>query len=173
MGGAALLPFDWSDAGASQFLDELTLSSGSVTDVFFLRCDAGCETGVRVFDDTGGSLWDTVVLSPRFPGKMVATSLISPGLPGTFITVVRAETDAGPQTALALFADGQRKAVCRLPEGSGGVELATFSSTAMVVTVRRPDGGVALESYGLGALQVNRTGWSTPQGLGGSRSDRP
>jgi hypothetical protein len=140
--------------------------------VFFLRCDAGCETAVRAFDPFGAPLWDTVVLSPRFPGSMLATTLVN-SRPGTFATVVRAETDAGPRTVVAVFADGERKAICRLADVSGGVELAHFSAGAMVVTVRRPDGGVALESYGLGGLPVGGSGWSTPQGLGGTRSDRP
>lgn len=177
-GSASVELFDWSDAGATRFLEELTLSSAQATNVFFLRCDGGCggpeqETGVRVFDtDSGLPLWETVVASPAFPGTMLATTLLD-GRAGAFTTVMRSETPGGPRAVLAIFADGERKAVCRLPEASGAVELAHFSASSLVVTVRRPDGGVSLESYPLGELPVSRSTWSTPQGVGGTRSDRP
>ncbi len=173
-----LVLFDWSTTYASVFLDEQTLSSTLATDVFFLRCDGGCggpgqETHVRVFNTaTGTALWEAAVLTPAFPGQLLATTLVD-GRAGGFVGLVRSETDAGPRTQLALFADGERKAVCKLPETSGAVEEAHFSSTALVVTVRRPDGTVALESYKLGALPVSRSSWSTPEGVGGTRSDRP
>lgn len=175
-GGVVL--FDWTGTEVSQFLDEQTLSSLVATDVFYLSCDGGCggpeqETRVRVFNTaTGAQLWETVVVSPSFPGNILATTLVD-GRPGGFVTVMRSETDAGPRAVAALFADGERKAVCRLPEVSGAIEQAHFSSTAMVVTVRRPDGTVVLESYDLGALPVSRSSWATPQGVGGTRSDRP
>lgn len=173
-----LIPFDWSGAPVEiRYLDELTLSSAAATNVFFLSCDGGCggpdqETQVRVFDGTGSPLWETTVVSPSFPGTMLATTLID-GRLGGFVTVLRLETAAGPRALLALFADGERKAVCNLPESSGAVEQAHFSATALVITARRPDGGVVLESYELGALPVSRSGWATPQGVGGTRSDRP
>lgn len=172
-----LVPFDWTLADATSYLEELTLSTAQATNVFYLRCDGGCggpdqETHVRVFDATGSPLWETAVISPSFPGTMIATTLVD-GRPGGFTTLLRTETDAGPRAMLALFAEGERKAVCHLPEASGAVEQAHFSATALVVTSRRPDGGVVLESYELGALPVTRQGWATPQGVGGTRSDRP
>ncbi len=175
---AGVVPFDWTGASVSQFLDEQTLSSSLATDVFYLRCDGGCggpeqETVVRVFDPTTGArLWEVPVVQQNLPGRMMATTLIE-GRQGGFITLLRAETDAGPRAYAALFADGERKAVCRLPELSGSIEQAHFSTTALVVTVRRPDGGVVLESYELGALPVSRSSWATPQGVAGTRSDRP
>lgn len=174
---AGLVPFDWTGASVSQFLDDQTLSSSFATNVFYLRCDGGCggpeqETHVRVFDPTtGGPLWEVPVVQPNFPGQMMATTLVD-GLQGGFITLLRTQTDAGPRSYAALFADGERKAVCRLPELSGAVEQAHFSATALVVTVRRPDGTVVLESYELGALPVSRSSWATPQGVAGTRSDR-
>ena len=128
---------------------------------------------MRVFDTfTGSPLWEAPVLTPSSPGTMLATTLIDTK-PGTFATVIRTETALGPRTVAALYAEGERKALCRLPDTSGAVELAHFSSTALVITVRRPDGGVVLESYELGALPVSRTSWSTPQGVAGTRTDRP
>ena len=175
-GGVAI--FDWAGADASGFADELTLSSSFATNVFYLRCDGGCggpeqETHVRVFDTaTGSLLWEVPVVTPAFPGTMLATTLID-GRAGAFTTLMRAEFDGGSRSALAFFADGERKAVCRLPGASGAVEQAHFSTSALVITVRRADGSVVLESYDLGALPVSRTSWSTPQGVGGTRSDRP
>lgn len=170
--------FDWSSTDVSEFLDDQTLSSTLATDVFYLRCDGGCggpeqETRVQVFDTaTGAALWETGVTGPLFPGQMLATTLID-GRAGGFVTLVRFETDAGPRAVGALFADGERKAICRLPDVSGAIEQAHFSATALVVTVRRPDGSVVLESYPLGALPISRTSWATPQGVAGTRTDRP
>lgn len=169
--------FDWSTTPVSRFLEEQTLTSSLATDVFFLRCDGGCgaaddETHVRVFDTAGDELWQLPIIDQSFPGQMLATSLVD-GRPGGFVTLVRVETDAGPRAVGALFADGERKAICRLPDTSGAVEQAHFSSTALVVTVRRPDGTVVLESYPLGALPLSRSSWATPQGVAGTRSDRP
>ena len=175
-GGLTL--FDWTGADASAFADDLTLSSSFATNVFYLRCDGGCggpeqETHVRVFDTaTGSMLWEVPVVNPTFPGTMLATTLVD-GRAGGFTTLVRAQTDGGSRAVLAFFADGERKAACRLPDVSGAVEQAHFSTSALVVTVRRADGSVVLESYDFGALPVSRTSWSTPQGVAGTRSDRP
>src|SRR3990167_4031409 len=48
-----LVPFDWSGAPVTTYLDELSLTSSLATNVFFLSCDGGCggpeqETQVRV-----------------------------------------------------------------------------------------------------------------------------
>ena len=177
MNDGGFVAFDWSTTPVSQFLDDRTLTSSLATDVFFRRCDGGCgapddEIHVRVFDSAGDELWQVPVIDQSLPGQMLTTSLVE-GRPGGFVTLVRIETDAGPRAIGALFADGERKALCRLPDTSGAVEQAHFSSTALVVTVRRPDGTVALESYPLGALPLSRTSWATPQGVAGTRSDRP
>jgi hypothetical protein len=169
--------FDWSTTPVSQFLDEQTLTSSLATNVFFRVCDGGCggpddETHVRVFDPAGDELWQVAVINQSFPGQMLATSLVD-GRPGGFVTLARFETDAGPRAAGALFFDGERKAICRLPDTSGAIEQAHFSATALVITVRRPDGTVVLESYPLGALPLSRSSWATPQGVAGTRSDRP
>lgn len=176
-GDGGLVLFDWTDAGVTQHLEESTLSSATTTNAFFLRCDGGCsggtqETWVRVFDaQTGQPRWETLVVGPSFPGTVQALTLLD-GQPGAFAALVRSETPNGPRALLALYADGERKAICRLPPNSGAVELAHFSASALMVTVRKPDGTVALESYPLGALPVSHSTWSTPQGTFGTRSDR-
>lgn len=174
---AGLTLFDWSTLPVTRFLDEQTLSSATATDVFFQRCDAGCgaaddQTHVAVFDpQTGDLLWAAPVVTPAFPGTMLATTLVDPR-PGGFVTVLRSEADGGSRTLAALFAEGERKAICRL-SSSGVVEQAHFTTSALVVTVRRPDGTVSLESYELAGLPVSRAGWPTWQGVNGTRSDRP
>lgn len=174
-----LVAFNWLGADASQFLDEQTLSSSLATNIFYLSCDGGCgagvgqETRVRVFDPSSGEpRWDGVVLGRATPGAMLATVLLE-GSTGAFIALLRVETAGGPRSELVLFADGARKATCTLPDASGSVELAHFSASALVVTVRGPDGRVRLESYELGSIPLARSAWATPQGLNGTRSDRP
>ena len=177
---AGLVRFDWSTLPVSRFLDDQTLSSAAASSVFFQRCDAdaGCggpddQTRVAVFSpSTGALLWEAPVSTPAFPGRVLSTTLIDT-LPGAFLAVMRADLPTGAQTVTALFAEGERKAVCRLPALSGAVERAHFTTSALVVTVRRPDGSVVLESYELGSLPLSRSGWPTWQGVNGTRSDRP
>jgi hypothetical protein len=177
MNDGGFVAFDWSGQSVSQFLDDQTLASTLATNVFFKTCDGGCGgpddvTHVRVFDPSGAELWQLPVIDPGFPGRVLATSLIE-GREGGFVARARAGTHAGPRAAGALFFDGERKAICRLPDTSGAIEQVHFSSTALIVTVRRPDGSVVLESYSLGALPLSRSSWATPQGVAGTRSDRP
>ena len=103
---------------------------------------------------------------------MVTAALVSGGAGDSVLTVVRLETDAGSRAEVQLLAGGARQALCRLPEASGAIELAHFSTTALVITVRRADGGVALESYNFGLLPVSRSGWPAVNGVGGTRSNQ-
>jgi hypothetical protein len=125
-----------------------------------------------VFDPSGAALWDALLIPPGVDARIVAVNAVD-ALPGTFIAVVRSETAFGPRTSVSLYAEGERQAQCNLLPASGGVELAHFSQGAMVVTARRADGGLVLESYGVQSLPISRSGWPTPQGVGGTRSDRP
>lgn len=169
---AGFVRFDWADAGAERVLEDWTLSSDTATTAFFER-DGGAWTFARVFDAASGeSLWSAPLTTPVSPGRLVLTTLIDAPR-GTFTALVRSETMQGPRTSFALYADGERKGLCRLPELSGAVERAVVSSSALVVTARRPDGGLVLESYDLAELSVSRTGWPQAQGVGGTRSDRP
>jgi hypothetical protein len=170
---AGLVRFDFSDAGFVQPIHPLTLASIVATNVTYERCDGGaCELSVRVFDPSGTGLWDARLLDAGMVGRLMGATLVD-ALPGVFTAVVRTETPAGPRTSVALYGQGERLATCNLLPQSGAVELVHFSQGALVVTSRRPDGGLALESYGLQSLPVSRSGWPTPQGVGGTRSDRP
>lgn len=172
LGDAGLVRLDWGDAGADRVLEDWTLSSATATTTFFER-DAGAFTFARVFDPASGqALWSAPLTSAASPGQLVLTTLIDAPR-GTFTSLIRSETTQGPRSLFALYADGERKGLCRLPELSGAVERAVVTSGALVVTARRPDGGLVLESYDLAELPVSRSGWPQAQGVAGTRSDRP
>ncbi len=171
--GGGLVPFDWSGAGATRFYEDQTLVSPLVTDVFFERCVGGCAQVVRAYaTQTGLLVWEAPMILASTPGTIVSSTLIEP-VSGGVASLVRLDTLAGPRAELRMMIDGGVVGLCRLPEGSGAIEQAVFSSTAMVVTSRRADGGLVLESYELGALSPSRAGWPTVNGVGGTRSDRP
>ncbi len=170
-GGASAVSYDFSDAGALR--EQHTLASAGTMSVFFERCDAGCETWVRNVDvESGATRFEGRVLRDDVEARIVASTLVEPRA-GTFAALIREERDGGPRAFLQLFIDGESKALCRLPEASGAVEQARFSSSALVITAARSDGGVVLESYGLGAVPLSTFGWTTSGGVGGTRSDRP
>ncbi len=178
-GGWRAVVLDWADAGALAVLEEETLAARDAVDVFYQRCDAGLacpelsrETWLRVFDPTSGQArWDVQVLPGGVETRLVATTLLDEQ-PGAVATVVRADFDAGAQAFLQVFSEGQRRLLCRLPEASGAVLSAHFATSALVVTARRPDGGVVLEAYPLNALPVSSGGWPRPHGLDGARLAR-
>lgn len=171
-GDAGLLAFDWADAGASRIFAERTLGSSRATDVFFERCDGGAcvewVRGVNLF--TGAPLWEGPLLRAGEQGDVVLRTLID-SAPGAVAVLVRLDDgDGGASAEVRLLSEGDVQGVCRL-QSSGVVEQALVSSAALVITARRPDGGLALESYGLGGLPVVRTGWPTSHGVGGTRTD--
>lgn len=170
-GGVNVLPWNFVDAGT--LLERQTLAANGTMNAFFERCGGACETWVRNVDvATGATRFEGPVLRGVVPARIVESTLISSGR-GAFATLVREERDGGPRAYLELFIDGESKGLCRLPEASGAVELAEFTSSSLVVTSRRADGGVVLESFGgLGNVPLTRFGWGTPNGVGGSRSDR-
>jgi hypothetical protein len=160
-------------------LDDETLAARDAIDVFFERCDAGAscpsvdrETWVAVFDPVTGLVrWGAQVTPAGVETRLVTTTLLDEE-PGALATVVRADFDGGAQAFLQVFSDGQRRALCRLPEASGAVLSAHFAMTSLVITARRPDGGVALEAYPLNALPVASGGWPRANGLDGARQAR-
>ncbi len=169
-GGADALTWDLSDAGV---IDELaSLASLGTMNGFFSRCDGGCETWVRNIDLlTGAARFEGRVLRGEQPSRIITSSLVD-NARGAFVVLVREDGDAGARAYFELFVDGESRALCRLPEASGAVAQAVLSSSALVITAERPDGGAVLESYGLGNVPTSRFGWATPTGVGGTRSDR-
>lgn len=157
---------------AASVLAERTLVDATAADVFFTVCDGGCEervAAISVF--TGLPMWDAQVHPADPPSRTVLTSQLG-AQPGAVLALVRSETDAGALSYFELLADGSRQGLCRLPGVSGRVEQATVTAGALVVTTRRADGGVQLESYPLNGLPSARSGWPTANGVLGRRSDR-
>jgi hypothetical protein len=158
------------DAGT--ILPNETISSRGVMNVFDTRCfgdadagiDAGCGIFVRGFSlSTSEQLFEGPVTS----GEMLATTTIDPR-PGVFGALIR--EDGGSH--FKLYVDGAESAVCHMPLASSDIANVTFSASAMVITRRREDGGVMLESYDIGSLPVGNSGWTTPSGLNGRHADR-
>ncbi|MGV3621314.1 MAG: hypothetical protein ACO1OB_10885 [Archangium sp.] len=170
-GGVDVLPWNFTDAGT--LLERQTMAASGTMNVFFERCATVCETWVRNVDVlTGATRFEGRVLRGDVPARIVESTLFNTGR-GVFGSLIREEQDGGSRAYFKLFIEGEEKALCRLPVASGAVELAEFTSSSLVVTSRRADGGVVLESFGgLGALPLQRNGWGTPTGVGGSRSDR-
>lgn len=166
-GGTTVQRFD---AGA--VLANETLAARGVMNVFDVRCfgdedagiDAGCGTWVRGFSL---STTDQLFEGPITNGALLATTTIEPGL-GVFGALIR--EDGGAH--FKLYVDGQESGVCHLPLESSDVQNVTFSSSAMVTTRLREDGGVVLESYDLESLPIGSFGWTTPSGLNGRHADR-
>lgn len=166
-GGVTVQRFD---AGAPS--PQQTIAARGVMNVFEVRCfgdedagiDAGCATWVR-----GLSLSTT---EEQFSGRvtdgaLLATTTIDP-VPGVFAALVF--EDGGAH--FKLYVEGAESGVCHLPLESSNVKNVTFSSSAMVTTRLRDDGGVVLESYDLASLPVGSFGWTTPSGLNGRHADR-
>ncbi len=160
-GGVSLTPFDAGTALLAQ-----TIVGRGVVHFFDQRCDGGtCEVWVRGVDDfDAGVPWFEGFVTD---GALLTSTLVDP-VSGVFGALTK--EDAG--TDFRLFVEGEMVAICRLPPGSRDVQRAHFTASAMVVTVQREDGGLALESYGLNGLPVSTFGWTTPRGVGGTRSDR-
>lgn len=173
-GGSLWIPFDFADAGFDRRFDEQTLSSGFLSDVLLERCDGGgCSIDLDGFDAlTGARRWSGPLFLPQERGRLLQSTLVDLGAGDNVVAVVRLEGDGGVRTEARLLVQGETNAICRLPQLSGDVLRAHFSSGALVVVVRRPDGRLVLESYPLGVLPLARTGWPSSQGVGGTRVDR-
>lgn len=178
-GGWASVALAWPDAGVARVLEEETLAARDAIDIFFERCDGGApcapserEAWVSVFEPTTGLLrWGAQLTPAGVQTRLVTTTLLDEE-PGALANVVRADFDGGAQAFLQVFSEGQRRVLCRLPEASGALLSAHFATTALVVTARRPDGGVVLEAYPLNALPVASGGWPRAHGLDGARQAR-
>jgi hypothetical protein len=172
-GGSVWIPFDFADAGFDFRFDEQTLSSGFLSDVLVERCDGGCSIDFDGFDAlTGARRWSGPLITRRESGRLLQSTLVDLGAGDNVVAVVRLDGDGGVRTEARLLVQGETNSICRLPQLSGDVVRAHFTSSALVVVVRRPDGRLVLESYPLGVLPLARTGWPSPQGVGGGRVDR-
>jgi hypothetical protein len=117
---------------------------------------------------TGDEAWATQAL-PNRQSRLVEAALVS--VPGSVAVAELAQfaLDAGTRSALALLTDAGVGLVCALPVASTDIHSALFIGSSMLVMIRRPDAGYALESYGLNALPLRSFDWAAPEGVAGWR----
>jgi Dictyostelium (slime mold) repeat len=158
------------------------LQTTSTAALFALRCptpavacaEAEAALWLSSFElDTGARAWD-VQVSPADPrSRLVLATLLDVQPPQVAVAAVTVTGfDGGVRSGVQVFSGGQRSLACLFPPGSTDLLDAVVTDQALVVLARRPDGGVGLESYGLGVLPVHRTDWAAPFGEGGARRAR-
>jgi hypothetical protein len=150
--------------------------------VFALRCPtpaldcAAAEAALWVsgFDLATGARTLDLQVAPVDPrSRLVTAALLDlqpPAVAVAAVTVVG--FDGGVRAGLQVFNQGERALACPFPPDSTDLVGAVVTDRALVVLARRPDGGVALESYGLGVAPVHRRDWAAPFGEAGTRRAR-
>ncbi|MBL8919518.1 MAG: hypothetical protein JNJ54_11695 [Myxococcaceae bacterium] len=128
---------------------------------------------VRAFArNTGAVLWEEKLLPERTRGRVVEASALR--LPGTTDNPLAAVVegtgeDGGLVNGLVVSVDGGRALECEFPDGTGRLAASVFTPGQLLTLATRPDGGVFLEAWSLGALPLETSGWTSAEGLGGQR----
>jgi hypothetical protein len=158
------------------------LQTPGVAALFTLRCPtpelacarAEAELWLSSFELTSGARLGELQAATADPrSRLVLAGLLDlqpPEVAVAAVTVVG--FDGGARAGLQVFSGGRRTLVCPFPEASTDVLGAALGERALFVLSRRPDGGVALESYGLGVAPVHRLDWAAPFGEAGTRRAR-
>lgn len=131
---------------------------------------------VRAFSrNTGALLWEDRIFPARSRGRLVeATALRIPGgIESALAAVIEGEVDGGVVNGLVVNVDGGRSLECPFPDGTGRLVAGTFTSGQLVTLATRPDGGVTLEGWQLGALPLETSGWVSAEGASGQRRPTP
>lgn len=131
---------------------------------------------VRAFSrNTGALLWEDLIFPARARGRLVeATALRIPGgIESALAAVIEGEIDGGVVNGLVVNVDGGRALECPFPEGTGRLIAGTFAGGQLVTLATRPDGGVTLEGWPLGALPLETSGWVSAEGASGQRRPTP
>jgi hypothetical protein len=129
-------------------------------------------TWVRAFSrNTGVLLWEDTVLPAGTGGRLIeATALRVPGgVESALAAIVEGQTNGGVINGLIVTLDGGRPLECTFPDGTGLLSAAVFTPGQLVTLSTRPDGGVTLEGWPLGALPLEPSGWTSPEGTSGQR----
>jgi hypothetical protein len=121
------------------------------------------DSGVRTLDAPVAAAGSRLVLSALL-------DLQPPDVAVAAVTV--GELDGGPRAVLQVFTQDARPLRCVFPPESTDLLGAVVTDRALVLLARRPDGGIALESYLLGAVPVHRGDWAAPFSEGGARRAR-
>jgi hypothetical protein len=131
---------------------------------------------VRAYDRiSGGLLWEDTLLPQQLDARLIEVSALR--LPGSIesavAAVVEERRDGGElRGGLVVALDGGRLE-CPFPEGMGRVSAALFTPGQLVTLANRPDGGVVLEAWPLGALPLELSGWPVAGGVSSQRRAVP
>lgn len=131
---------------------------------------------VRAFSrNTGALLWEDRIFPARSRARLVeATALRIPGgIESALAAVIEGEVDGGVVNGLVVNVDGGRSLECPFPDGTGRLIAGTFAAGQLVTLATRPDGGVTLEGWPLGALPLETSGWVSAEGSSGQRRPTP
>lgn len=131
---------------------------------------------VRAFSrNTGALLWEDRIFPAGSRARLVeATALRIPGgIESALAAVIEGEVDGGVVNGLVVNVDGGRSLECPFPDGTGRLIAGTFAAGQLVTLATRPDGGVTLEGWPLGALPLETSGWVSAEGSSGQRRPTP
>jgi hypothetical protein len=145
--------------------------------VLAMSCLPEDEVGwVRAFSrNTGALLWEDTLLPERTRGRLIeATALRVPGTADNPLAAVveGAGEDGGLVNGLVVSVDGGRALECPFPDGTGRLATGVFTPGQLLTLATRPDGGVFLEAWNLGALPLETSGWTAAEGVSGQRRPR-
>lgn len=139
-----------------------------------MSCLPDDEVGwVRAFArNTGAVLWEERLLPEGTRARVVEASALR--LPGTTdnplaVVVEGIGEDGGMRNGLVVSVDGGRALECEFPDGTGTLAASVFTSGQLLTLATRPDGGVFLEAWSLGALPLETSGWTSAEGVAGQR----
>jgi hypothetical protein len=181
-GGATLVALAEPPLGTWRTREVLV--TPSTVFLFFKACavlamsclPADAATWVRAYDRiSGGLLWEDTLLPQQLDARLIEVSALR--LPGSIesavAAVVEERRDGGElRGGLVVALDGGRLE-CPFPEGMGRVSAALFTPGQLVTLANRPDGGVVLEAWPLGALPLELSGWPVAGGVSSQRRAVP
>lgn len=187
-GGRALAELPAADdAGiALEWSARDTLLSFGLGASLYRQCDppvSSCTdfdkaTYVVLFDAaTGARRWSAKALPPQVEARVVeyAVGRVSVPTPPSTIdfiaTAVVVDFDAGTQSYLEVFADGERSVLCPFPDGTA-LEAATWGDGRMYTLARRPDAGFLFEAWDMKGAPLSTSGWPKTNGVAGTRQAR-
>jgi len=172
-----------SDGGLASAKD--VSLSGTTVFVVFKACPVpltSCApedeaTFLRASSRTTGALrWQDTLAPGGVGARLVEAAVLGLPMPtsqGVAAVVSQLLADGGVQSGLLVTVDGSRALECPMPEGTGTLHAGLFTQGQLLTLATRPDGGVTLAAWPLGALSLERSGWPQTNGTSGQRRALP
>jgi Dictyostelium (slime mold) repeat len=187
-GGRALTEFPTVDDGGLpvEWVSRDALMTQGIGAALYRQCDppltscvdADKATFVVLFDArTGAHRWAARALPPFVPASVVEYAVGRATIPQPPSTVdfvaaaVVVNFDAGTQSYLQVFADGERTVLCPFPDGTA-LEAATWGDGRMYTLAQRADAGFFFEAWDMKGAPLSSTGWPKTNGVAGTRQAR-